>query len=153
MPVPTCKKQVQSFIGIINYLSTFSARLSEIAEPIRELAKDKVPFNLGPEHQSAFTQMKKQIASISILAYYNPKKQTVLKTDANTKGLGACLLQEEKPVYFASKTLTDIHRVMLQLSLNHLQLPGLWKNFTISCIQAISSWKPIRSLSSNLLKI
>ena len=39
------KKQVQSFIGMINYLSKFSARLSEIAEPIWELAKDKVPFN------------------------------------------------------------------------------------------------------------
>ena len=25
MPVPTCKKQVQSFIGMINYLSKFSA--------------------------------------------------------------------------------------------------------------------------------
>ena len=50
-------KQAQSFIGMINYLSKFPARLPEIAEPIRELAKDKVPFNWGPEHQSAFTQM------------------------------------------------------------------------------------------------
>ena len=55
---PTNKKQVQSFIGMINYLSKFSARLAEIMEPIWELAKDKVPFNLGPEHQSAFTQIK-----------------------------------------------------------------------------------------------
>ena len=58
MPVPASKKQVQWFIGMINYLSMFSARLSDIVEPIRELAKDKVPFNLGPEHQSAFIQMK-----------------------------------------------------------------------------------------------
>ena len=34
MPPPQCKKQVQSFIGMINYLSKFSARLSELAEPI-----------------------------------------------------------------------------------------------------------------------
>ena len=33
MPVPKNKKQVQSFIGMINYLSKFSARLSEIVEP------------------------------------------------------------------------------------------------------------------------
>ena len=39
MPSPTNKKQVQSFIGMINYLSKFSPRLSELAEPIRELAK------------------------------------------------------------------------------------------------------------------
>ena len=76
-------------------------------EPIWELAKDKVPFNLGPKHQSAFTQMKQEIISAPILAYYNPKKQTVLQTDASIKGLGTYLLQEEKPVYFASKALTE----------------------------------------------
>ena len=27
MPPPTCKKQVQSFIGMVNYLSKFSAHL------------------------------------------------------------------------------------------------------------------------------
>ena len=92
---------------MINYLSKFSARFSEIVKPIRELEKDEVPFNWGPEHQSAFTQIKQEIVSAPILAYYNPKKQTVLQTDASIKGLGTCLLQEEKPVYFASKALTD----------------------------------------------
>ena len=76
-------------------------------EPIRELAKVKVPLNWGPEHQSTFTQMKQEIVCAPILAYYNPKKHTVLKTDASSKGLGACLLQEEKPVYFTSKALTE----------------------------------------------
>ena len=88
---------------MVNYLSKCSARLSEIVEPIKELAKDKVPFNWDPEHQSAFTQKKTEIASTPILAYYNPKKQAVLQTDASIKGLGACLLQEEKPVNFVSK--------------------------------------------------
>ena len=55
MPLPTNKKQVHSFIGMINYFSKFSLRLSELAEPIREMSKDKVPFNWGPEHQQAIT--------------------------------------------------------------------------------------------------
>ena len=50
--------------------------------------------------------MKQEIVSAPILAYYNPKKKTVLQTNVSIKGLGACLLQEEKPVYFASKALT-----------------------------------------------
>ena len=98
MPTPTNKKQVQSFIGMIKYLSKFSDRLSDIAEPIRELANDKVLFSWGPEHKSAFTQMKHETTSALILAYDNPKKQTALQTDACIKGLGTCLLQEEKPV-------------------------------------------------------
>ena len=98
---------MESFIGMINYLSKFSARLSELTLPIRELAKDKVAFNWGPEHQAAFKLVKKEIAEAPILAYYDPKKTTVLQTDANINGLGTCSLQDVKPVYFASKALTE----------------------------------------------
>ena len=85
VPSPTNKKQVQFFIGMINYSANFSPRLSEIAEPIRELAKDKVPFKWAPEHQETFTSLKKEIASTPMLAYYNPKKQTTLQTDASIR--------------------------------------------------------------------
>ena len=57
MPSPTCKKQVQPFIGMINYLSKFSVRLSELTKTIRELSKEKGPFNWGPEYQDAFMMM------------------------------------------------------------------------------------------------
>ena len=107
MLAPSCKKEVQSFIGMINYLSKFSARLSELALPIRELAKDKVAFNWDPEHQAAFKLVKKEIAAVPILAYYDPKKTTVLQTDASINGLGTCLLQDDNPVYFASKALME----------------------------------------------
>ena len=116
MPAPTCKKQVQSFIGMINYLSKFLAQLSELVEPVRELCKEKVPFNWGPEHRSAFTMMKKEIAKAPVLAYYNPKRQTVLQTDASIKGLETSLLQDERPVYFASKALKEAQRVRVTSS-------------------------------------
>ena len=82
MPAPTCKKHVQLFIGMVNYLSKFSVRLLEFVEPIRELSKDKVLFNWGPEHQESFKQIKTEIARSPILAYYNPRKQTLLQTQA-----------------------------------------------------------------------
>ena len=56
MPEPRCKKQIQSFIGMFNYLSKFSTRLSELAEPIRDLSKDKIPFTWGSEHGEPSTQ-------------------------------------------------------------------------------------------------
>ena len=94
-------------MGMINYLSKFSARFSELALPIRELAQEKVAFNWGPEHQAAYKLVKNEIITASILAYYDPQKTTVLQTDASINGLGACLLQDKKPVYFASKALTE----------------------------------------------
>ena len=41
MPLPQCKKQVQSLIDMVNYISKFSAQLSELAKPIHELSKEK----------------------------------------------------------------------------------------------------------------
>ena len=49
--------------------------------------------------------MKKEISNALVLAYYNPKKHTMLQTDASIKGLGAFFLQEEKPVYLLVKLL------------------------------------------------
>ena len=110
MPPPSSKKEVQTFIRMINYLTKFSLRLTELSKPIRELIKEKVPFNWDPEHQESFTMLKKELVRAPVLAYYNPQKETILQTDASTKGLGACLLQDEKPIYFTSKALTEMQR-------------------------------------------
>ena len=129
MPLPQSKKQVQSFIGMVNYLSKFSAHLSELAEPIRELAKERVPFNWGPEHDEAFSLIKKELTAAPILAYYNPKKPMVLQTDASCKGLGACLLQNEKPVYFASKVLTEMQKGYVAIELESLAVAWAMEKF------------------------
>ena len=104
--------------------------MSDLAELIRELSKEKVPFNWGPEHQSAFTLMKKEIASTPVLAYYNPKKQTVLLTDASIKDcMHACLLQDEKPVYFASKALTKAQKGYVAIVLESLAVAWAMEKF------------------------
>ena len=129
MPPPSCKKEVQSFIGMINYFSKFTARLSELSLPIRELAKDKVAFNWGLEHQAAFKLVKNEIITAPILAYYDSKKTTVLQTDANINGLGACLLQDEKLVYFASKALTEAHQGYIAIELESLAVAWVMEKF------------------------
>ena len=41
------------------------------------------------------------------LWYYDRNKPVILQCDASLKGLGACILQDGKPIAFASKSLTD----------------------------------------------
>ena len=55
-----------------------------------------------------------------ILAYYNPRKQMILQTDTGSKGLGTCLLQEGKPVYFVSKALTESQKWYVAIELESL---------------------------------
>ena len=105
MPKPKDIKQLQSFLGMINYLNWYSPRLAEITSPLRDLTKDNVPFIWGPEHTNAFHAAKQEIAKAPLMAYYDPKKPTVVQTDASGYGIGCALLQSGKPVVYASKAL------------------------------------------------
>ena len=116
-------------ISMINYLTKFSPRLTELAEPIRELVKEKVPFNWGPEHQESFMMLKKELVRAPVLAYYNPQKETILQTDASTKGLGACLLQDIKPIYFTSKALTKTQRGYIAIEIESLTVAWAVEKF------------------------
>ena len=97
--------------------------------PIRELPKEKVAFNWGPKHQAAFKLVKKEIAAAPTLAYYDLKKTTVLQIDASINGLGTCLLQDEKPVYFASKALMEAQQGYVAIELESLAVTLAMERF------------------------
>ena len=53
----------------------------------------------------AFLKTKEEISKNVTLPYFNPRSDTTLQTDASKKGLGAVILQDSKPVMFASRGL------------------------------------------------
>ena len=129
MPPLSNRKEAQSFIGMINYLTKFSPCLTELSEPIRELTKEKVPYNWGLEQQESFKALKKELVRAPILAYSNPRKETILQTDTSTKGLGVCLLQDNKPIYFTSKALTETQRGYVAIEIESLTVAWAVKKF------------------------
>ena len=52
-----------------------------------------------------------------------------MQTDASINGLGACLLQEEKPVHFASKALTDAQQGYVTIELKSLAVAMAMEKF------------------------
>ena len=70
-----------------------------------------------------------KIVRALILANYNPKKETILQTNASIKGLGACLLQDQKPVYFASKALTEIQQGYVAIEIEPLAVAWVMEKF------------------------
>ena len=73
--------------------------------------------------------MKKEVARAPILTYYNPRKETVLQIDASTKGLGACLLQEQRAVYFVSKALTEAQQGHVAIEIESLAVAWAMEKF------------------------
>ena len=114
MLAPQCKKLVQSIIGMVNYLSKFSARISELAEPIRDLCEEKVPFNWGPELDGAFQLIKKEIAAAPILAYYNSKNLLCYKWMQAAKDWVHAFSKTKSQYTLPAELYQKHKRVMLQ---------------------------------------
>ena len=64
-----------------------------------------------------------------ILAYYDPNKENILQTEASIKGLGACLMQQGEPVYFASKALTETQKGYIAIKLESLSVVWAMEKF------------------------
>ena len=115
MPPPADKKELQTMIGMITYLSKFAPQLSVIMEPIRDLLKEDAEFIWDEQQQAARQRIKDTITSQPVLAYFDPRKEVRLEVDASKFGLGAAVFQEEKPMAFASKFLTQAKQNYAQI--------------------------------------
>ena len=108
MASPSDIQELRAFLGLATYMRPLIQNLSNLTACLRDLVKKNNVFEWSSTHQAAFDAIKRLISDESTLAYYDPEKEITLQVDASTKGLGATLLQDGKPIAFASKALSDI---------------------------------------------
>ena len=107
LPAPTNVTKLQEFLGMVTYLSPFIRGLSTLTAPLQELLRKDANFTWNAIYEAAFQQVKQAIISDTTLNYFDPLLPVTIQVDASQVGLGAALLQENKPVAFTSKALSD----------------------------------------------
>ena len=107
LPVPENKTELQEFLGIATCIETFVPRLSHHTSMLRELLKQDVEFSWTAPRDQEFRKVKDQICHETTLTYFDPNKESVLQVDSSLHGLGAVMMQEGRPIAFASKSLPD----------------------------------------------
>lgn len=112
---PTNKKDVRRFLGMVNFLSKFIPNVSQVTAPLRELVKHDVDFHWLGEQEQAFKDLKNLISSAPTLKRFSSSKQIVFQCDSSKDGIGVCLLQDDHPVSFASRSLTDTEKNYAQI--------------------------------------
>ena len=114
MTAPKDKQQLQSFLGMVNYMGTFIPNLSHHTEPLRAMLKKENEFHWEEQQTRSFQKIKALItkANTTPLRYYDRSLPVTVQADASLRGLGACLLQQydgkDQPIAFTSKSLTDV---------------------------------------------
>ena len=107
IPAPSDAKQLMEFLGIATYMSPFIPHLSQNTAPLRDLLKKGTEFVWSASHQMSFEKVKQLICQEVMLSYFDPHKESKLQVDASSRGIGAVLLQDGKPISFSSKSLSD----------------------------------------------
>ena len=105
---PKDRRELQTFLGLAISMGPFIPSLSSITAPLREILKKNNTFEWNVNYQQAFNELKQAISEQITFNYFDSTKEVILQVDASTKGLGAALIQDGKPVAFASKSLTDV---------------------------------------------
>ena len=98
MTAPTDKQQLQSFLGMVNYMGTFIPNLSHHTEPLRAMLKKDNLFHWEDQQTRSFQQVKTLIAKANTtpLRYYDRDLPVTVQADASLRGLRACLIQKHK---------------------------------------------------------
>ena len=92
-PTPTMKKQLQQFLGLVNFYRRFVKGFANIACPLHDLT-GSAPWIWTEAHQQAFEQLKQALVEAPILATPDEELPFRLETDASDYAIGAVLSQK-----------------------------------------------------------
>ncbi|GBN40791.1 Transposon Tf2-6 polyprotein [Araneus ventricosus] len=109
-PRPKNLKQVQMFLGMLNYFRGLIYDYAGIVEPLVKLTKKNTPFVWSVECENAFNTVQEIILKKPTLKNFDPNLPISLITDASKIAICGILLQKKDnvfyPLEFFSRKLT-----------------------------------------------
>ena len=137
---PTTVKQIQEFLGFVNFNRRFIKDYSKIAIPLTKLTRKDTPFKWGKEQDDAFETLKNACIAPPTLITFCSGKPMRMETDASDLALGACITQEKDglwhPIAYYSRKFTgpeeryDVHDKELLAIVSALEH---WRPYAESC--------------------
>ena len=152
---PTNITELQEFLGLVMYLSPFIPGLPTLTATLCELLMKDTDFTWNCAYNATFQHVKEAVISDTTLRYFDPSLPMTIQVNTSQVGLDTPLLQNGKPVAFASKALTEtecwyanIESEMLAaiFGVKRFQMYVYGRSFTIK-----SDHKPLESISQKNL--
>jgi len=100
-PSPTNVKELQNFLGVMNFYQRFIPRGARLHKPLREALRGspmpKTPIEWTEEMRAAFQAAKEALRSATGLAFPRPQAELALMVDASSEHVGTALQQQATP--------------------------------------------------------
>jgi transposase InsO family protein len=143
-PTPKTVKEIQSFLGFVNFNRQFIQNFSKIAIPLTELTKKESAWNWTKKHDEAFQTLKNACVEPPVLVAFRSGEPLRFETDASDLAIGMCAKQERDgkwhPIAYHSRKFTsaeenyDVHDkelLAVVVALEH------WRVYAESCSDLI----------------
>ena len=127
MPTPKNVKELEAFIGKVNYYGNFISNFSAKCKVLNRLRQANAIWVWSSECQSAFDNLLQDISIATALVHFDLKLPLILCTDASQYGIGAVIMHRyadgsERPIAHASKTLTSAEQNYSQIEKEALSI-------------------------------
>ncbi len=108
MDCPRNATKLCMFIGCVNYYRDMWPSCAHILKPLTHQSglKKRAPIKWTDDMQQAFDKMRLHMAANALAAYPYHNKRFGIYTDASDFQVGACIIQEGRPVAYFSQKLT-----------------------------------------------
>ncbi|CAB0006809.1 unnamed protein product, partial [Nesidiocoris tenuis] len=84
---PTCVRELQRFLGAVNFINKFIPSFSKVTSNLRILLKKTTPWKWTKLQQEAFDTLKKLVSTAPTLKTFNPKQPIQIQCDASKEGM------------------------------------------------------------------
>ena len=101
------KRELQSFLGIENYLSKFSPMTMEVCEPVQRLTSVVTEWTWNRTYQEIYERAKSLVKEDICMKYFPIRKPLYMETDALGVCLGVALLQVRNNLNFRYDEVLD----------------------------------------------
>ena len=139
---PNNVKDLRKFLGMVQYYRDMWAKRSHMLATLTDLVgecgyskadkkrgKPRVPWHWDDKHQEAYDAVKATIAKDVALAYPDFSEEFEIYTDGSATQIGAVITQNNRPLAFWSRKLTDCQKKYSVTEIELLAIIEVLKEF------------------------